>query len=96
MVQQVSGPALTGLLESRSDKPVQTSIIPLTCKGRLYTLAMEWSHLSICFDTSNFEDAHDYSSTVTHVALSGFAMMLQEDHMEQALGLLLSRALPSL
>lgn len=48
------------------------------------------------FDISHVEDAYKSSSMVTHVALSGYAIMLQEDHMEQALGLMLSRALPSL
>ena len=38
------------------------------------------------FDISHVEDAYNSSSTVTHVALSGYAIMLQEDHMEQALG----------
>lgn len=70
--------------------------IPLTCKGIRYTLAMEWAQLWIFIDISHVEDAYNSSSTVTHVALSSYAIMLQEDHMEQALGLMLSRALPSL
>ena len=44
-------------------------------------MAMEWAQLWISSDISHFEDAYNSSSTVTHVALSGFAIMLQEDHM---------------